>query len=40
MEFSFQVGSTLASHSKGLRFKSQPGDWLSSWKFFYGLFVN
>jgi len=34
MESSVQVGSTLASHSKGLTFKSQPGDWLCSWKVF------
>lgn len=34
MESSVHVGRTLASHSKGLRFISQPGDWLSSWKFF------
>jgi hypothetical protein len=34
MESGIQVGSTLSSHSKGLSFKSQPGDLLSSWKFF------
>jgi len=34
MESGVHVGRTLSSHSKGVRFKSQPGDSLCNWKFF------